>query len=122
MRIWLDPYKLNNYKLMPGDVAAAVLAQNVQVPAGEMGARPAIAGQELDATVNAQSRLKTAEQFRAIILKTASDGSIVRLGDVARVEIGAESYYINGRLKGHPAAAVAVKLASGANAWRRCRW
>jgi hydrophobe/amphiphile efflux-1 (HAE1) family protein len=116
MRIWLDPYKLNNYKLMPGDVAGAVLAQNVQVPAGEMGARPAIAGQELDATVNAQSRLKTADQFRAIILKTASDGSIVRLGDVARVEVGADSYYMNARLNGHATAGLAIKLASGANA------
>ena len=91
MRIWLDPYKLNNYKLMPSDVAAAVQSQNVQVPAGELGAHPAVAGQELDATINAQSRLKTADQFRAIILKTAADGSVVRLGDVARVEVGGEN-------------------------------
>jgi hydrophobe/amphiphile efflux-1 (HAE1) family protein len=116
MRIWLDPYKLNNYKLMPSDVSAAVLAQNVQVPAGELGAHPAVPGQELDATVNAQSRLKTADQFRAIIVKTASDGSVVRLGDVARVEIGADSYTFDGRLNGRPAAGVAIQLASGANA------
>jgi hydrophobe/amphiphile efflux-1 (HAE1) family protein len=116
MRIWLDPYKLNNYKLMPSDVSAAVLAQNVQVPAGELGARPAAPGQELDATVNGQSRLKTAAQFKAIILKTATDGSIVRLGDVARVEIGGDTYTQVSRLNGHPAAGVAVKLASGANA------
>jgi HAE1 family hydrophobic/amphiphilic exporter-1/multidrug efflux pump len=116
MRIWLDPYKLNNYKLMPSDVSAAVLAQNVQVPAGELGARPAEAGQELDATVNGQSRLKTVDQFKAIILKTASDGSIVRLGDVARVEIGGDNYTQVSKLNGHPAAGVAIKLASGANA------
>jgi len=116
MRIWLDPYKLNNYKLMPSDVTAAVLAQNVQVPAGELGAQPAREGQELDATVNGQSRLKTADQFKAIILKTATDGSIVRLGDVARVEIGGDNYTQVSRLNGHPAAGVAIKLASGANA------
>ena len=116
MRIWLDPYKLNNYKLMPSDVSAAVLAQNVQVAAGELGARPEAAGQELDATVNAQSRLKTAEQFKAIILKTATNGSIVRLGDVARVEMGGDTYTQNSRFNGHPAAGLAVKLASGANA------
>jgi multidrug efflux pump len=116
MRIWLDPYKLNNYKLMPSDVALAVAAQNVQVPAGELGAQPAVANQELDATVNAQSRLKTADQFRAIILKTASDGSIVRLGDVARVEIGGDSYTQSSRYNGRAAAGLAVKLASGANA------
>jgi len=116
MRIWLDPYKLNNYKLMPSDVSAAVLAQNVQVPAGELGARPFGAGQELDATVNGQSRLKTADQFKAIVLKTATDGSIVRLGDVARVEVGGDTYTVVSRLNGRPAAGVAVKLASGANA------
>jgi hydrophobe/amphiphile efflux-1 (HAE1) family protein len=116
MRIWLDPYKLNNYKLMPSDVSAAVLAQNVQVPAGELGARPASASQELDATVNGQSRLKTADQFKAIILKTATDGSVVRLGDVARVEVGGDTYTVASKLNGHPAAGVAIKLAPGANA------
>jgi hydrophobe/amphiphile efflux-1 (HAE1) family protein len=116
MRIWLDPYKLNNYKLMPSDVSAAVLAQNVQVPAGELGQGPARAGQELDATVNGQSRLKTADQFKAIVLKSASDGSIVRLGDVARVEIGGDSYDQVARVNGHPAAGFAIKLAAGANA------
>jgi hydrophobe/amphiphile efflux-1 (HAE1) family protein len=116
MRIWLDPYKLNNYKLMPSDVAAAVQAQNVQVPAGELGAQPAAANQELDATVNAQSRLKTADEFRAVILKTATDGSIVRLGDVARVEMGGDNYTQSARYNGRAAAGLAVKLASGANA------
>jgi len=116
MRIWLDPYKLNNYKLMPSDVSSAVLAQNVQVPAGEVGAQPAVSGQELYATVNAQSRLKTADEFRNIVLKTETSGSIVRLGDVARVEIGGDTYDQNTRFNGRPAAAVAVKLAAGANA------
>jgi hydrophobe/amphiphile efflux-1 (HAE1) family protein len=116
MRIWLDPFKLDNYKLMAADVRAGVLAQNVQVPAGELGAPPAIAGQELDATVNAQSRLHTPDQFRAIILKTQPDGSLVRLGDVARVEIGGDSYAQSARYNSYPAAGVAVKLAPGANA------
>jgi len=116
LRIWLDPYKLNNYKLMPADVSSAVLAQNVQVPAGELGALPAVAGQELDATINGQSRLQTADQFKAIILKTGSDGSVVRLGDVARVEIGGDTYTQTSQLNGHPAAGFAIKLAPGANA------
>ncbi len=116
MRIWLDPYELNNFKLMPSDIRAAVLAQNVQVAAGEVGAQPAPADQELDATVNAQSRLQTADQFRAIILRTAPDGSVVRLGDVARVAIGADSYAQTSRYNGRPAAGMAVKLAPGANA------
>jgi preprotein translocase subunit SecF len=116
IRIWLDPYKLNNYKLMPSDVSAAVLAQNVQVPAGEVGALPSVKGQELDATVNAQSRLKTPEQFRQIILRTATNGSVVRLSDVARVELAGDSYAFSSLYNGHPAAGLAVKLASGANA------
>ena len=116
MRIWLDPFKLDNFKLMPSDVRAAVLAQNVQVPAGELGSPPDVSGQELDATVNVQSRLQTADQFRDIILRTQPDGSLVRLGDVARVEIGADSYAQSARFNGHPSAGIAVKLAPGANA------
>ncbi|HEY1929903.1 MAG TPA: efflux RND transporter permease subunit [Caulobacteraceae bacterium] len=118
LRIWLDPYKLNNYKLNVSDVRVAVLAQNVQVPSGELGAPPVLAGNELDATVNSQSRLQTADQFRAIILKTQPDGSLVRLGDVGRVEIGGDSYAQNARFNGYPAAGMAVKLAPGANALR----
>jgi hydrophobe/amphiphile efflux-1 (HAE1) family protein len=116
LRIWLDPFKLDNFKLTPADVRTAVEAQNVQVPAGELGAPPVAPGQELDATVNAQSRLQTAEQFRDIILKTQPDGSLVRLSDVARVEIGGDSYAQSARFDGRPAAAIAVKLAPGANA------
>ncbi|MDE2355684.1 MAG: efflux RND transporter permease subunit [Alphaproteobacteria bacterium] len=118
MRIWLDPYKLNNYKLTVADVRNAVLAQNVQVAAGEIGAPPLAAGQQLDATVNIQSRLQTADQFRAIILKSGANGAVVRLSDVARVEIGADSYATSARYNGYPSAGIAVKLAPGANALR----
>jgi hydrophobe/amphiphile efflux-1 (HAE1) family protein len=116
MRIWLDPFKLNSVALTPTDVENAILAQNQQVSAGEIGAQPAVKGQELDATVTAQSLLQTPEQFRAIILKSNSGGAIVRLGDVARVEMGADSYSVVGRLNGRPAAGIAIQLAPGANA------
>jgi multidrug efflux pump len=116
MRIWLDPFKLDNFKLMPSDVRAAVLAQNVQVPAGQIGAQPAVPGQALNAIVTAQSRLQTAEQFADIILKTQPDGSLVRLRDVARVEMGADGYGFVTRLNGHPASGLAIRLAPGANA------
>ena len=116
MRIWLDPYKLNNYKLMPSDVRAAVLAQNVQVSAGQIGGQPAIPSQALNAAITAQSRLQTVDQFRAIVLRSQPDGAQVRLGDVARVELGADNYQAFGRLNGHPSAGLAIKLAPGANA------
>ena len=116
MRIWLDPYKLNSYALTPTDVQNAVLAQNAQVSAGELGAQPTIPGQELDATVTSQSLLQTPQQFGAIILKTATGGAVVRLRDVARVELGADSYNNKSRLNGHPAAGMGIELAPGANA------
>ncbi|QSQ44415.1 efflux RND transporter permease subunit [Xanthomonas translucens pv. translucens] len=116
MRVWLDPHKLNAYKLMPGDVRSAIEAQNTQVTAGELGALPTGAEQALNATVTAQSRLRTAEQFRAIILATQADGSSVHLGDVARVEIGAENYQNSATLNSHPASGFSVTLSSGANA------
>jgi multidrug efflux pump len=116
IRIWLDPYKLNNYKLTVGDVRNAVGAQNIQVSAGQIGANPAVPGQQLNATVTVQSRLHTPDQFKAIVLKTATDGSLVRLSDVARVEMGAQSYDVEGRYNGHPAAGMAIQLAPGANA------
>jgi multidrug efflux pump len=116
MRIWLDPYKLNNYKLMPSDVRDAILAQNVQVSAGQIGAEPAAAGQALNATVTAQSFLQRPEQFAAIILRTQPDGSVVRVSDVARVEMGAEDYSVISRYNGRPAAGIAIRLAPGANA------
>ncbi len=116
MRIWLDPFKLDNFKLMPADVRNAVLAQNVQVPAGQIGAQPAIAGQALNAIVTAQSRLQTADQFGDIVLKSQPDGSVVRLRDVARVEMGADAYGFVTRLNGRPASGIAIRLAPGANA------
>lgn len=116
MRIWLDPQKLASYQLMPSDVTAAIQSQNTEVAAGEVGAQPMPQGQMLDATVTAQSRLQTPQQFRDIILKTQADGSMVRLSDVARVELGAENYQVISRINGHPGAGIAVSLAPGADA------
>lgn len=116
MRVWLDPAKLEAYSLMPSDIESAIEAQNVQVSAGKIGAMPAAADQQLTATVRAQSRLQTPAQFRNIIVKSKSDGSVVRLQDVARVELGDEDYSNVTRLNGHPASGIAVMLAPGANA------
>jgi len=116
MRIWLDPHKLAAISLIPGDIVTAVTAQNTEVAAGEVGGVPNADDQYLDATVTAQSRLSTPEQFRNIVVKTQPDGSVVRLGDVARIELGAESYGIYSRVNGHPGAGLAVSLAPGADA------
>ena len=116
MRIWLDPARLAGYALMPGDVVAAVRAQNTEIAAGEIGGQPMPVTNRLNATVTAQSRLSTPEQFRNIVLKTAQDGSTVKLSDVARVELGAESYSVVTRINGHPGAGLSVSLASGADA------
>jgi len=116
MRIWLDPFKLNSFGLTPSDVQSAILAQNVQISAGELGAQPTVPGQQLDATVTAQSRLETPEEFKNIILKTSTAGAAVRLKDVARVELGAQSYAVVSRMNGKPAAGIAIQLAPGANA------
>jgi multidrug efflux pump len=116
MRIWLDPAKLQNFNLTPADVSAAIVAQNAQVSAGQIGGLPAMQGQQLNATVTAQSRLQTPEQFRNILLKSAADGSVVRLSDVATVELGGETYNVVARYNGKPASGIGIKLASGANA------
>ncbi|MDJ0278395.1 efflux RND transporter permease subunit [Sphingomonas sp. 2R-10] len=116
MRIWLDPVKLNSYQLSVADVTAAVQAQNAQVSAGQIGAQPAPKEQMLNATVSVQSRLQTPEQFANIRLKTNADGAVVRLGDVARVEIGAENYGFDVQYNGKPASGFGVRLAAGANA------
>jgi multidrug efflux pump len=116
MRIWLDPYKLQTYSLMPSDVRAAVLAQNIQVTGGEVGGLPSPPDQELDATLTAQSLLTSPDQFKRIILKTQPNGSVVRLSDVARVELGANDYSAKVRLNGLPAGGVAIQLSPGANA------
>ncbi|HJT43816.1 MAG TPA: efflux RND transporter permease subunit [Rhizomicrobium sp.] len=116
MRIWLDPFKLHNFNLQPSDIQAAVQTQNVQVSAGQIGAQPTVKDAALNATVTAQSRLQTPEQFRNIILKTSPSGAVVRLGDVARVELGAETYAIASLFNGYPAAGIPINLAPGANA------
>ncbi|HEY0413079.1 MAG TPA: efflux RND transporter permease subunit [Allosphingosinicella sp.] len=116
MRIWLDPYKLSSFALIPRDVIQAVQAQNTQVAAGQIGGQPAPPEQMLNATVTARSRLTSPEQFRAIILKTQPDGSRVLLQDVARVELGSENYGAMTRLNGHPGAGIAIQLAPGADA------
>lgn len=116
MRIWLDPAKLASHALMPSDVTTAITAQNAQVSAGQVAGLPALTGQQLNVTITARSKLQTVAQFNDILLKTASDGSRVKLSDVARVELGGESYTIASRYEGKPAAAMGVKLATGANA------
>ncbi|MBU2979601.1 efflux RND transporter permease subunit [Alteromonas sp. C1M14] len=116
MRIWLDPTKLAAYDLMPSDIATAINNQNVQVAAGKIGAMPALDSQELNATVTAQSMMSTPDQFRQIIVKYDSTGANVLLGDVARIEIGSESYTRIPRLNRHPASGIAIMLSPGANA------
>ncbi|WP_297512610.1 efflux RND transporter permease subunit [uncultured Caulobacter sp.] len=116
MRIWLDPQKLASFSLTPADVAAAIRAQNAQVSAGQIGGTPNLPGTGLNATITAQSRLQTPEQFRQIIVKNSAGGATVRLADVARVELGAENYGSVAKFNGHPAAGLAIRLAPGANA------
>ena len=116
MRIWLDPSRLNNYRLTPADVRAAIQAQNAHVSAGQLGLAPAVEGQQLNATITAQTRLSRPEEFENILLRVNADGSTVRLRDVARVEIGSESYEIDSRYNGKPAAGLGIELAAGANA------
>ncbi len=116
MRIWLDPAALLKYQLVPSDVTAAIKAQNAQVAAGSIGATPVVKGQQLKASIVAQSQMTSVDEFRRISLKTAADGSVVRLSDVARVEVGLESYGQRSSFNGMPAAGFGVQLASGANA------
>ncbi|HHQ6539397.1 TPA: multidrug efflux RND transporter permease subunit AcrB [Serratia fonticola] len=116
MRIWLDPNKLNNYQLTPGDVIAAIKVQNNQVAAGQLGGTPPVKGQQLNASIIAQTRLTSPEEFSKIQLKVNPDGSQVRLSDVAKVELGGESYNVIARYNGKPAAGIGIKLATGANA------
>jgi hydrophobe/amphiphile efflux-1 (HAE1) family protein len=116
MRIWLDPAKMQKYALMPSDISSALTAQNTEVSAGQVGALPAAPGQALNATITARSKLQTVAQFEKVIVKSSADGSIVRLSDVARVELGSESYTIRTRYNGHPSAGLGITLSSGANA------
>lgn len=116
MRIWLDPAKLFSYGMTPLDVQSAIQQQNTDISAGQLGALPAISGQQINATVTAQSRLQTIEDFKNIILRVNTDGGQVRLTDVARVEMGSETYGTIARYKRKPATGLAVSLATGANA------
>ena len=116
MRIWLDPHKLQSYKLMPSDVINAINAQNAQVSAGQLGGTPSVPGQQMNLAISVQERLQTPEQFGNVILRTNPDGSLIRVKDVARVELGSESYSTLSRYNGKPATGIAVKLATGANA------
>lgn len=116
MRIWLDPLSLAQYQLTPADVTSAIEQQNTQVSVGSIGASPAVEGQQLRVTVTAQTQLESVEEFENIILVSSEDGSTVRLKDVARVELGLESYGSASTYNGMPAAGFGVQLASGANA------
>ncbi|AIR87146.1 multidrug transporter [Pantoea sp. BL1] len=116
MRIWLDPHKLNNYQLTPVDVISALGTQNTQVAAGQLGGTPPVPGQQLNASIIAQTRLTNTEEFGNIMLKVNQDGSQVRLRDVAKIELGGENYEIIARYNGKPASGIGVKLATGANA------
>ncbi|KSW22454.1 MULTISPECIES: efflux RND transporter permease subunit [unclassified Pseudomonas] len=115
MRIWVDPQKLLSYQLTPQDVIDAVRAENVQVSSGALGGLPTHQGVQLNATVLGMSRMTTAAQFREILLKVNPDGSQVRLKDVAEVGLGSENFSISGTYNGKPAAAIALRLATGAN-------
>lgn len=116
MRIWMDPHKLNNYNLTPVDVISALNTQNTQVAAGQLGGTPPVPGQQLNASIIAQTRLTSTDEFGKILLKVNADGSQVRLRDVARIELGAENYEIIARYNGKPASGIGIKLATGANA------
>jgi multidrug efflux pump len=118
MRIWLDPHQLQSYALMPGDVITAIQNQNTEVAAGEIGGLPQPPGQELDATVTAQGRLQTPEQFRNVVVRSDPSGARVLIGDVARVEMGADNYSAMIRANGHPGAGIGISLEPGANALR----
>ncbi|GAB5352822.1 multidrug efflux RND transporter permease subunit [Qipengyuania sp. 483] len=116
MRIWLDPERLASYNLSPSAVVAAIREQNAQTAGGSIGALPLQEGQEITATITTENRFATEDEFRRIILRTDEGGASVRLGDVARVEIGAQSYATSTTLNGQPMAGMAIQLATGANA------
>ncbi|MBM1113526.1 hydrophobe/amphiphile efflux-1 family RND transporter [Klebsiella michiganensis] len=116
MRIWMDPNKLNNFQLTPVDVISALKAQNAQVAAGQLGGTPPVKGQQLNASIVAQTRLTNTEEFGNILLKVNQDGSQVRLRDVAKIELGGENYDVIAKFNGQPASGLGIKLATGANA------
>jgi len=116
MRIWLDPHRMASFNLTTTEVQRAITAQNADVSAGQLGGTPSVPGQQLNATITAQSRLKSVGDFEKIMLKVNTDGSQVRLRDVARVELGVQNYDMTTRFNGKPAAGMAITLATGANA------
>ena len=116
MRIWLDPHKLNSFQLTPLDVRTAIQAQNNQVAVGDLGGTPSVAGQQVSASMMAQTKMSSTKEFAQILLKVQNDGSQIRLKDVARVEIGGESYESIASYNGQPTGAMAITLATGANA------
>jgi len=116
MRVWFDTQRLNNLQMTPADVIAAIQAQNVVAPIGRIGARPIGKDQQFQLNLQTQGRLTTPEQFGNIVLRANPDGSLVRVGDVARVDLGAQNQDIEGRLNGEPAVAIGVYLSPGANA------
>ena len=116
MRIWIDPQKLIAFNLTPADVNSAIVAQNAQVSAGSIGDLPSPSTQEITATILVKGQLSTPQEFADIVLKANRDGSTVRIGDVARVEIGSQEYQFGTRLNGNPSTAVGVQLSPGANA------
>ena len=121
MRIWLDPNKLDTYRLAPTDIVNAIQAQNQQVAVGQLGGTPAVEGQQLNATITAQSRLQTAQEFRDIVVRSSPDGSVLKLADVARVELGAQNYGFISRHNQRSASGLAVMMATGANALETAR-
>jgi multidrug efflux pump len=116
MRVWLDPDKLNSFGLTASDLTSAISAQNSDVSVGQLGSQPAVAGQQLNVTLRAQSTLRTPEEFGNILLRVGTDGSRVLLRDVARVELAGQSYTTQARANAHPAAGISIKLAPSANA------
>ena len=116
MRVWLNPEKLTQYKLGVADVVNAIRSQNSQIAAGELGGAPAVAGQQINASIIVQTGLETPQEFGNILLRVASDGSTIRLKDVARVEVGGDNYQIVSEYNDKPAAGIGINLASGANA------
>ncbi|ATX91502.1 efflux RND transporter permease subunit [Citrobacter portucalensis] len=116
MRIWLDANLLNKYQLTPVDVINQLKVQNDQIAAGQLGGTPALPNQQLNASIIAQTRLKDPEEFGKVTLRVNSDGSVVHLKDVARIELGGENYNVVARINGKPASGLGIKLATGANA------
>ncbi|EBI6374017.1 efflux RND transporter permease subunit [Salmonella enterica] len=116
MRIWLDANLLNKYQLTPVDVINQLKVQNDQIAAGQLGGTPALPGQQLNASIIAQTRLKEPEEFGKVTLRVNTDGSVVHLKDVARIELGGENYNVVARINGKPASGLGIKLATGANA------